>query len=163
MSALGLIGIKPDQVVLAADVANGLSPHSLGDIGQNVDNDGLKIYKWVKYEAATAAISGVAGEVAGYYLLDGYKTHTVTSDYSDTLDIGAGVMVAIMADGDEGWIQIKGPATLSLAFTAGVDGDPLTILGAGDGTLDLSALHTDVKCAHAGDASDFEIICDFMF
>ena len=161
MSNIQVIGINPTEVVTAADVALGKSPHRLGTIASNVDSDGYKVYKWVKYDTGAAGTAAVAGEVTGYYTLDGYKNHTVTSDYSDTLDIGAGVLQAVMSDGDEGWIQIKGPATLTIAFTAGADGDPLTILGAGDGTLDLSALHTDVKVAHAGDASDNEIICDF--
>ena len=137
-------------------------------LGDCFFGSGNKVYKFVQYDAATADVAGVSGEVAGYYLLDGYKTHIVTSDVSDcTGSIGAGVLQSAMADGEYGWIQIKGAATLSLAFTAGGDGAPLTIAGAGDGTLDLAVETTASApqnvCAYAGDASDFEIICDFVW
>ena len=122
-----------------------------------------KAYKFVQYKEATAATDGVAGEVAYYYTLDGYKNNQVTSDLSDSVEVGAGVLVSNMSEDEYGWIQIKGPATLTIALTAGADGDPLTPTGAGDGTLDVSALVTDNVCAIAGDASDNEIICDFPF
>lgn len=163
MSGIMMIGIKPDQVVLAADVALGKSPHRLGTIGQHEDSEGIKIYKWVKYDEGAAATDAVVGEVAYYYTLDGYKNHTVTSDLSDSVEIGAGVLQAALSDGDEGWVQIKGPATLTIALTAGADGDPLTPTGSADGTLDVSAAVTDHVCAYAGDISDQEIICDFPF
>jgi len=63
-----------------------------------------------------------------------------------------------------GWIQIKGPATLTIALTAGADGDSLTPSGAGDGTLDLlDAAETDHNCAQAIDATAKIIACDFPF
>jgi type 1 fimbria pilin len=68
-----------------------------------------------------------------------------------------------MSDDEYGWIQIKGAATLSIALTAGADGDPLTPTGSADGTLDVSGAVTDHVCAIAGDISDQEIICDFPF
>ena len=49
--------------------------------------------------------------------------------------------------------QTKGVATLTTALTAGADGNALTAVGAGDGTLDVSALVTDFICAVAIDAS----------
>jgi len=110
-----------------------------------------------------SAAAAVAGEVAYYYLLDGYKTNIVTSDLSDSVEIGAGVIQAVMTDGQFGWFQIRGAATLTIALTAGADGDPLTPTGAGDGTLDVSAAVTDNVCAIAGDASDNEIVCCFPF
>jgi len=50
---------------------------------------------------------------------------------------------------------------LTIALTAGADGNALTAVGAGDGTLDVSAAVTDAVCAYAGDHSDNEIICAF--
>ena len=108
-----------------------------------------------------AAVDGVAGEVAYYYTLDGYKNFQCTSDVSDSVEVGAGVLQVVMSDGEFAWVQVKGAATLTIALTSGGDGDPLTPTGAGDGTLAVTALVTDHRCAIAGDASDMEIICDF--
>jgi type 1 fimbria pilin len=66
-----------------------------------------------------------------------------------------------MTDGQYGWFQVTGAATLTIALTAGADGDPLTPTGSADGTLDVSADVTDNVCAIAGDISDKEIICMF--
>jgi len=125
--------------------------------------EGNKCYKWVQYKEGNAAVDGVVGEVAYYYTLDGYKNNQVSSDLSDSVELGAGVLQAALSDDEYGWIQIKGPATLALALTAGADGDPLTPTGSADGTLDVSAAVTDHVCAYAGDISDKEIICDFPF
>jgi len=127
--------------------------------------EGNKIYKWVTYSEEAAAVDGVAGEVTYYVATDGHKNNDVTSDLSASDEIGAGVLQAIMSDNEFGWIQIKGAALLAIALTAGVDGDALTPTGAGDGTLDVNvatAANTDV-CARAGDISDKEIMCDFMW
>ena len=124
---------------------------------------GGKVYKFVQYKEGTAATDGVASEVAYYYTVDGYKNSQVSSDLSGSVEIGAGVLMAAMSDDEYGWIQIKGPATLALALTAGADGDPLTPTGSADGTLDVSAAVTDHVCAYAGDISDKEVICDFPF
>ncbi len=144
-----------------ADTAAATAPEfALGQIGMNSDG---KVYKYVQYDEGTAAVDGVAGEVTYYYTLDGYKNNIVTSDLSDSVEIGAGVLQVVMSDSEYGWVQIKGPATLTIALTAGADGDPLTPTGAGDGTLDVSAAVTDNVCAIAGDISDKEIVCDFPF
>ncbi len=154
------IGAKLDGVY--TDLTEGNTP-SIGDIFAGRSG---KTYKFIQYEAATAAVTGVAGEMTGYYLLDGHKNNIVTSDFSDTLDIGAGVLVAGLGDGEYGWIQIRGPVTMSIAVTAGADGDSMTILGADDGTLDVAADTTAGIpvhiCAYAGDVSDKEFIlrCD---
>lgn len=134
----------------------------LGQIGQASDG---KVYKYVTYSEEAAAVDGVAGEVAYYVAATGYAAVDVTSDLSASDEVGAGVLQAIMSDNEFGWIQIKGPATLSIALTAGVDGDALTPTGAGDGTLDVNiatAANTHI-CARAGDASALEILCDFPF
>lgn len=133
---------------------------TLGSLGQTQDG---KIYKYVKYEAAAAAIAGVAGQVAYYAnVAVGDATGTiVTSDLSDSDEVGAGVLQAALTDGTFGWVQVKGIATLTIALTAGADGDPLTPTGATDGTLDVTALVTDSICATAIDASANIIMCDF--
>ena len=120
-----------------------------------------KKYKYVQYKEATAATDGVSGEVAAYYQAGGFQDNVVTSDYSDSVNVGAGVLQANMSDDEYGWIQISGPATLTINLTAGSDGNALTVVGAGDGTLDVSAAVTDHICAIADDASADEIVCCF--
>ena len=151
--------------VLGIDVtAQSTTPEFIpGQLGVVTDSNGTKIYKYLKYDDGTAAVDGVAGEVAYYYTLDGYKNHVCTSDLSDSVEIGAGVIQANIATETYGWFQIKGAATLTIALTAGADGDPLTPTGSADGTLDVSSAATDNVCAIAGDISDKEIICDFPF
>lgn len=131
--------------------------HALGEIYTT----GSKTYKYITYAAASAATAGVAGEVCYYLAATGYANSDVTSDLSDSDEVGAGVLQTAMADNTFGWIQIKGLATLTIALTAGADGDPLTPTGSADGTLDVSADVTDVVCATAGDISAKIILCDF--
>lgn len=126
--------------------------------------EGNKCYKYMQYIEGTAAVDAVAGEVAYYYEDSGPVDNKVCSDLSDcTGDIGAGVLQAIMSDEEYGWFQIKGQATLSIALTAGADGNALTAVGAGDGTLDVSAAVTDAVVAYAVDATAKIIACDFPF
>ena len=153
MSFAPVLGIDATSV---SDTAEFL----LGQHGAVVGSP-TKLYKYVQYDTGSAGAAAVAGEVAYYYTLDGYKNNQVTSDLSDSVEIGAGVLQAVMTDGQFGWIQISGPATLTIALTAGADGDPLTPTGSADGTLDVSADVTDNVCAIAGDISDKEIICTF--
>lgn len=134
--------------------------YALGTVRQ--EDDG-KIYKYMQYKQGAAAVDGVLDEVAYYFTLDGYKLNQVTSDLSDSVELGAGVIQAAIKEAEHGWFQIKGAATVALAFTAGGDGDPLTPTGSTDGALDVSALATDHVCAYAGDHSDKEMICDFPF
>jgi hypothetical protein len=139
----------------------------LGTIAGNIGTVGpQKSYRYIKYAAAAAAVAGVAGEVAYYATVAvGDATGTiVTSDLSDSDEVGAGVLQASLTDGTFGWVQVTGPATLTIALTAGADGDALTPTGAGDGTLDVNiatAANTDV-CARAIDASANIIMCDFI-
>ena len=153
------IQIGADVSAVYTSLDEGKTP-ALGDLFYGSGN---KVYKFVQYKEGTAATDGVAGEVAYYYTLDGYKLNQVTSDLSDSVEIGAGVLQANMSEDEYGWVQIKGAATLTIALTAGADGDPLTPTGSADGTLDVSAAVTDNVCAIAGDISDKEIICDFPF
>ena len=153
MSFAPVLGI---DVTSVSDTAEFL----LGQHGAVVGSP-TKLYKYVQYDTGSAGAAAVAGEVAYYYTLDGFKNNVVTSDLSDSVEIGAGVLQAVMTDGQFGWVQISGPATLTIALTAGADGDPLTPTGSADGTLDVSADVTDNVCAIAGDISDKEIICTF--
>ena len=134
-------------------------------LGELAQQDTGKVYKYVKYEAATAAVAGVAGEVAYYATVAvGDATGTiVTSDLSDSDEVGAGVLQAALTDGAYGWVQVTGIATLTIALTAGADGDNLTPTGATDGTLDTNvatAADTNI-CATAIDASANIIMCKF--
>ena len=153
MSFAPVVGIDPTSVSDTAEF-------KLGQHGAVIDSP-TKLYKYVQYDTGSAGAAAVAGEVAYYYTLDGYKNNQVTSDLSDSVEIGAGVLQAVMTDGQFGWVQISGPATLTIALTAGADGDPLTPTGSADGTLDVSADVTDNVCEIDGDISDKEIICTF--
>ena len=148
------VGADLDAVYTALDYRT----PALGDVFHGAGN---KAYKFIKYSEEAAAVDGVAGEVAYYVADTGYGASTVTSDLSASSEIGAGVLQAALSEGEYGWIQIKGAATLSIALTAGADGDPLTATGATDGTLDVVSAVTDVVVAIAVDASEKEIICDF--
>jgi hypothetical protein len=155
MSTIPVIGIDPAAVSSTAE-------YGVGQLGSVIDSGGVtKIYKYVQYDTGSGSVAAVSGQVAYYYTLDGYKNNQVTSDLSDSVEIGAGVLNSAPTDGQYCWIQIAGPATLSIALTAGADGDPLTPTGSSDGTLDVSAAATDNVCAIAGDISDKEIICTF--
>ena len=147
--------IKIGTLLTARDTT---AAYTLGTI---VEEAGGKSYKYIQYDAATAAVAGVAGEVAYYVAATGYAANTVTSDLSDSDEVGAGVLQAALADGEYGWVQIEGLATLTIGLTAGADGQALTATGAGDGTLDVSGLVTDAVVAIAGDASANQIMCMF--
>lgn len=155
-----IVGLDPARIYTAAEYKNG---DAGGPAGMTAMTHNGKWYKLLEYKEGAAAVDGVAGEVAYYYTLDGYKLNQCTSDLSDSVELGAGVIPATVSDGEFFWAQIKGAATLSIALTAGADGDPLTPTGSADGTLDVSAAVTDHVCAYAGDISDLEIICDFPF
>lgn len=125
---------------------------------------GGKVYKFVLFNNGAGDVAAVAGNVAYYYAPSGASagaTTTVTSDLSDSAGLGAGVFQSAPADGEYCWLQIKGPATLTTALTAGADGNALTAVGATDGTLDVSAAVTDAVVAHAIDASAGIVMCDF--
>lgn len=123
-----------------------------------------KKYKYVQYNSGAGLVAAVAGNIAYYYAPSGASagaTTVVTSDVSDSAGLGAGVLQAVLASGEYGWVQITGPATITPALTAGADGNALTGVGAGDGTLDVSALVTDPIVAYAVDASAKIIMCAF--
>lgn len=101
--------------------------------------EGSRVFKYVSYNKGTSSVAAVADEVVVYHgdnsiVLD--SAADVTMDISDGL-ITAGVLQAVIADGEFGWIQTRGVAILNSSLTGGVDGDQLTSVGASDGTLDV--------------------------
>ena len=160
-------GLKQVFIQALTEISTEVAKDTLGDIRW----EGNKCYKYVQYDEAAAAVTGVAGEVA-YYILDtGYGANNVSSDFSacgaDATCIGAGVLQASLDDEDFGWIQIKGIATLSIAIIAGVDGNALTPsgVGANDGSLDVVVTTVALGhiCAFITDKDQKEIMCDFPF
>ncbi len=155
MTIAAVMGIDPTAVHTTPEF-------QLGQLGAIVDDtSGTRIYKYVQYDTGSGSVAAASGNAAYYYTLDGYKLFKVTSDLSDSIEIGAGILQSAPTDGQYCWVQIKGMATMAAALTAGADGDPLTPTGSADGKLDVSADVTDNVCAIAGDISDKEIICDF--
>jgi len=133
-------------------------------VGDHFEDQSGKVYKFVQYDTGAGPVAAVAGNVCYYYAPGGVSagaTTVVTSDLSDSANLGAGVLMSAPADNEYCWIQIKGPATLTTALTAGADGNALTAVGATDGTLKVSALVTDSIVANAVDASAKIIMCDF--
>mgnify|MGYP004545127757 CR=1 FL=1 len=128
----------------------------IGDIYVSHDN---KRYRFVQYNPGVGNIAAVTGRAAYFFAPGGVSaglTNTVTSDLSDSSEVGAGILMGDIPNGGYGWIQIGGVATMSVALTAGVDGDPLTATGATDGTLDVgeqAGIHVALalELAAAGD------------
>jgi len=133
-------------------------------LGELFFAQGGKVYKYVLHNNGAGNVAAAAGNVAYVYAAGGASagaTTTVTSDLSDSAEVGAGVWQAAVGDAEYGWIQVSGPATLTTALTAGADGDPLTPTGSTDGTLDVTTASTDHICAVAVDASAKIVMCMF--
>ena len=134
---------------------------ALGQKGMDASGN---TFKYIQYDTGAGSVAAVSGQVAYYYAPSGASAgavNVVTSDLSDSAEIGAGVLQSAPTDGQYCWVQIGGTATLTIALTAGADGDPLTPTGAGDGTLDVTAAATSPVCAFAIDASAKIIACQF--
>ena len=134
---------------------------ALGQKGIDVSGN---TFKYVQYDTGAGSVAAVSGQVAYYYAPSGASAgavNVVTSDLSVSNEVGGGVLQSAPTDGQYCWVQIGGTATLSIALTAGADGDPLTPTGAGDGTLDVTAAATSPVCAFAIDASAKIIACQF--
>jgi hypothetical protein len=140
---------------MAVDVtANDASPQFAP--GQRYSTPDGKEYAYYLFYNGAGSVAAVVGNFAYVYAASGASagaTTTVTSDLSDSANVGAGVFQAVLTDGYYGWFQVGGFATLTTALTAGADGNALTPVGATDGTLDVSAAVTDHVCAIAIDAS----------
>ena len=157
-----IAGADITQTYKTAELAEGKTP----TVGEVMFAPLGKAYKFVQYNAGAGSVAAVAGNICYYYAPSGTSagsTTVVTSDLSDSANLGAGVLQAVIPSGDYGWIQIKGDATITPALTAGSDGNALTAVGATDGTLDVSALVTDAIVAYAVDASAKIIKCDFPY
>lgn len=155
-----LIGANLTRTYTAAQLATE-GPASVGD---HFEAAGGKVYKFVKFNNGVGNVAAVAGNVAYYYAVSGASAGQITEvtmDVTDSGGVGAGVFQSVPADGEYCWIQIKGPATLTTALTAGADGNALTAVGTTDGTLDLSDAVTDSVVAYAIDASAKIVMCDF--
>lgn len=154
------IGVELTRVYKDADILAGRG-FKLGEVHRAQDG---KAYKFVQYDTGAGPVAAVAGNVAYYYAPGGTSagaTTVVTSDISDSAGLGAGVLQSAPGDGEYCWVQIRGPATLTTALTAGADGNALTAVGATDGTLDVSALVTDAIVAYAIDATAKIVMCNF--
>tara|TARA_R100000655_G_scaffold7329_2_gene19801 strand:+ start:1361 stop:1825 length:465 start_codon:yes stop_codon:yes gene_type:complete len=133
-------------------------------VGQKGMDSAGNTFKYVQYDTGAGSVAAVSGQVAYYYAPSGTSAgavNVVTSDLSDSNEVGAGVLQSAPTDGQYCWIQIGGTATLSIALTAGADGQALTPVGSSDGKLDLSNAVTDPICAFAIDASAKIIACQF--
>ena len=133
-------------------------------VGQKGMDSAGNTFKYVQYDTGAGSVAAVSGQVAYYYAPSGTSAgavNVVTSDLSDSNEVGAGVLQSAPTDGQYAWIQIGGTATLTIALAAGADGDPLTPTGASDGTLDVTADVTSPVCAFAIDASAKIIACQF--
>ena len=133
-------------------------------VGQKGMDAAGNTFKYVQYDTGAGSVAAVSGYVSYYYAPSGASAgavNVVTSDLSDSNELGAGVLQSAPTDGQYCWIQIGGTATLSIALTAGADGQALTPVGSSDGKLDLSNAVTDPICAFAIDASAKIIACQF--
>lgn len=149
------VGASLTAVYTSADLEGAEAGKAPGVGDRYVDNDG-KEYRFVQYDTGAGSVAAVAGNFAYYYAPSGASagaTTVVTSDLSDSANVGAGVLMAAPGDGEYCWVQTRGAATLTTALTAGADGNALTPVGATDGTLDVSALVSDHIAAIAVDAS----------
>ncbi len=134
-------------------------------VGQKGMDAAGNTFKYVQYDTGAGSVAAVSGQVAYYYAPSAASAgavNVVTSDLSDSAELGAGVLQSAPTDGQYCWVQIGGTTTLTIALTAGADGDPLTPTGAGDGTLDVvGTSNTEPVCAFAIDASAKIIACQF--
>jgi hypothetical protein len=136
----------------------------LGTITERATSVGTCRYKYVQFNDGAGDVAAVAGNVTYVYAPSGTSAgavHVVTSDLSDSAEVGAGVLTSAPATGEYCWVQVRGQATLNTALTAGADGDPLTPTGSTDGTLDVTTASTDHICAIAVDASAKIVLCMF--
>ena len=105
-------------------------------------------YKYIKYNDGAGNVAGRLGYAVGYFGIASVATHTVTGDTSvATNRVPGGISMSALADGEYGWIKIKGYQDGPGAVTTDVAGDNRAcILGTTDGELDdaTAANQTDV-------------------
>lgn len=136
----------------ASDLTSGIG-FGIGDVVSTADG---KRYRFYQYNTAAGVIACVAGNVVGFYAPGGVSagaTTVVTSDVSDTAGVLAGVAQAAVGNGEYGWFQVWGEATITPALVSGADGNALTLSSTTDGTLKVVGAVTDAGGAKAIDAS----------
>lgn len=157
------VGMDVTRTYTAAQLTgadSGKAP-KVGDFYESYDN---KTYRFVKYNQGAGAIAAVANNVVGFYAPGGTSTgvtNEVTSDVSDTAANGAGVLAGAPGNGEYGWIQVKGVATLNTALVSGASGQALALSVTTDGTLKVAAAVTETVCAYCILAASKIIMCAF--
>jgi hypothetical protein len=111
--------------------------------------EGNKVYKYCKIMNTSSTVAGVAGDAVGYFALTGYADSRVVLDLSDaeaTMAFPAGILVGTVtgtqAVAEYGWVQIKGPATLSTSVNSAAAAQSFK-LGATDKTFTICTAATD--------------------
>jgi len=130
--------------------------------------EGNKVFKYVEIKNVTATVAGAKGDPVAYGAAGGYNTSKVVLDLSDadgTKAIAAGVLqgtvAGVLATSYFGWIQIKGPATLLIAVTAGVIGQGFNLTTV-DKTFAVNAAATDQKAGYSISATTAVVLdCPF--
>lgn len=112
-------------------------------LGTYREEDGLG-YRYVKFDNGSGNVASVDGKLA-YHFADTVADYwTVTMDVSDTdRNKVCGVFTAVIADGGFGWLQTKGPDTVTTNGDDDIaEGDAIIASAAGDGTCDSTAQDT---------------------
>lgn len=72
--------------------------------------EGAKIYKWVTYNVGAGSVAAVVDNMTYYKSITAYVSDSaadVSSDISDSLNIGAGSLMSAPTNGQFCWILIK--------------------------------------------------------
>jgi hypothetical protein len=138
------------------DAVTATGSTQLYPLGTRREEEG-KTYRYVKFE--TGAVTALANGLCGFVSLTGSEVPgdehwVVTMDISaSNQDLVAGKLTAVIANGEFGWIQTKGPATLIGTSSAGNIGDKLTWknddTGAAEGLAGFTQ-RTAAMCIKAG-------------
>lgn len=160
-------GLKKIFATALTDVR--ASTEKVDDLGDIRFENG-KIYKYCQYKEGTGTLDITSGDFLVYWGTTGHAAFQVTADYSDaaetTAPIPAGVATAaVTTDAQYFWLQIKGPATLTVTLGGtATDGSNLIAKGAADKALDMLTTTTAaIVCAFAEDASAKKVILDCPF
>lgn len=127
------------------------------------DPETFALYKYLKYDDGTAALSIVPNRAVVYVAETGYETHTCTRDYSDGDGVCAGVAACegggVVTDQDYIWVQISGLVTMVDAIAGSAsDGDGVTAVGAGDGAFTLVTAADHHVAGFTTDASAKKVV-----
>ena len=81
----------------------------------SIRREGTKVYKYVHFTVGATAVA--AGDFAAYLKV---RRDSVTADFSTTDLVPAGMFLATMTADGFCWIQVRGPATCTVANLSGV-------------------------------------------